>query len=39
MATIMHSLFDVSQVRLQRGLPVSLVRQLESARPIAEVMA
>lgn len=39
MATIMHTLFDVSQVRLQPGLPVDLLRFMESAPPIPGLMS
>ena len=34
MATIMHTLFDVGELRLQTGLPNELVRTIETGRPI-----
>ena len=34
MATVLHALFDVGQLRVARGLPSNLVRLAESARPI-----
>ena len=34
MATIMHTLFDVGELRLQTGLPNELIRTIESGRPI-----
>jgi uncharacterized protein (DUF1501 family) len=33
-ATIFHSLFDVSELRLQSGIPESLLRLIESGEPI-----
>lgn len=39
LATILYSLFDVGQVRVQRGLPAGLLRQIEAVQPIAEVLA
>jgi uncharacterized protein (DUF1501 family) len=38
MGTIMHSLFDVGQLRLQRGAPSELIRAIESAKPIEPVI-
>jgi uncharacterized protein (DUF1501 family) len=38
MATILHSLFDVGQLRIAPGLPADLVKQVVDARPIAELM-
>ena len=38
MATIMHTLFDVGQLRLQTGLPGELVRLLENGRPIPQLV-
>jgi hypothetical protein len=37
MATIMHTLFDVGQLRIQPGLPVDLVRAITDGQPIAEL--
>ena len=34
MATIMHTLFDVGEMRLQDGLPPSLARLVETSHPI-----
>lgn len=34
MATVMHTLFDVGQLRLQSGLPIELLRFIESASRI-----
>ena len=39
MGTIMHSLFDVGQLRLVAGAPRELVSLLESGQPIRELMA
>ncbi|MCA9247728.1 MAG: DUF1501 domain-containing protein [Planctomycetales bacterium] len=39
LATIMHTLFDVSQLRLARGLPTNLVRTIERSQPIKELVA
>jgi hypothetical protein len=36
MATVLHTLFDVSQLRLQSDLPREIVRFTEEAEPIAE---
>jgi uncharacterized protein (DUF1501 family) len=38
MATILHTLFDVGQLRLQSDLPREIVRFTEEAAPIAELM-
>lgn len=38
MATIMHTLFDVGQLRLQSSLPRDLVRLIEAGKPIAELV-
>ncbi len=38
MATILRAVFDVGKVRLRRDLPTDLVRRIEAARPIAEVL-
>jgi hypothetical protein len=37
LATVMHSLFDLSQLRLQSGVPREISRALEAAAPIAEL--
>ncbi len=34
MATIMHTLFDIGQLRLQSGLPRDLLKQVEDSPPI-----
>ncbi|MEX2142614.1 MAG: DUF1501 domain-containing protein [Pirellulales bacterium] len=39
MGTIMHSLFDVGQLRLERGAPSELIRAVEAAKPIEPVFA
>jgi hypothetical protein len=39
MATILHTLFDVSQLRLQSDLPREIIRFTEEAEPIAELMS
>jgi hypothetical protein len=36
-ATIMHTLFDVGQVRLVRGLPSEALRVITSGEPIPEL--
>ena len=36
-STIMHTLFDVGQLRVARGMPSTLVRLIEDHRPIAEL--
>jgi hypothetical protein len=38
MATVLHTLFDVGQVRLQSDLPREIVRFTEDAKPIAELI-
>ncbi|MFT5523274.1 MAG: hypothetical protein ACI9G1_000261 [Pirellulaceae bacterium] len=38
MATIMHSLFDVGQLRLQSQLPVELLRWVQNHEPIKQLM-
>jgi uncharacterized protein (DUF1501 family) len=35
MATVMHALFDVSALRVARGLPGPLVKLIENGQPIA----
>ncbi|MEX2185857.1 MAG: DUF1501 domain-containing protein [Pirellulales bacterium] len=37
MATVMHALFDVGQLRLARGLPRDLTQRIESGEPIREL--
>jgi uncharacterized protein (DUF1501 family) len=37
LATVMHTLFDIPQLRLQSHLPRDLVRLTETAEPIAEL--
>jgi len=37
-STIMHSLFDVSELRLARGIPSDVMRLITSGEPIAELM-
>jgi hypothetical protein len=37
MATVMHTLFDVNQLRLARGLPDDLVSKLGALQPIPEL--
>ncbi len=39
MATIMHTLFDVGQLRLETGAPSELLRFIEASEPIAELFA
>jgi hypothetical protein len=39
MATILRAVFDVGQLRLRRDLPTGLLRRIEAARPIAEVLS
>ncbi len=39
LATIMHTLFDAGQLRVQRGLPRELIKLVEDNKPIAELMA
>ena len=38
MATILHSLFDLGELRVQRGVPRDLLSMLERAQPIAELV-
>lgn len=38
LATIFHSMFDVAELRLQPGLPTSLLRLIESGHPIDELV-
>ena len=37
-ATIMHTLFDLGELRLQRGIPREVTRILESGSPISELV-
>jgi len=37
LSTIMHTLFDVGQLRVARGIPSTLSRLIEDHRPIAEL--
>jgi hypothetical protein len=37
MATVMHTLFDVGQLRLRQGLPPDLKRLIENGRPISQL--
>ena len=37
MATVMHTLFDVGQLRLRQGLPPELTRLVENGQPIQEL--
>ncbi len=39
MATLMHTLFDVGQLRVQRGVPGDLVRVVEAGKPIGPLFA
>ena len=39
MATVMHALFDVSVLRVTRGLPSNLVKLVESTKPIEALFA
>jgi hypothetical protein len=39
MGTMMHSLFDVGQLRVERSAPPDLVRAIEAARPIEAVFS
>jgi uncharacterized protein (DUF1501 family) len=39
MGTMMHSLFDVGQLRVERSAPSDLVRAIEAARPIEGVFS
>jgi len=38
LATVMHTLFDLSQLRLRAGVPREITRALEAAPPIAELV-
>ena len=38
-ATVIHSLLDVGQVRVMDGLPQSLLDTLTSGKPIAEILS
>jgi hypothetical protein len=38
MATIMHSLFDIGELRLAQGLPASLQRAITEGEPISELL-
>ena len=37
MATLMHTLFDVPTLRLQRGLPRQIAALIETGQPIVEL--
>jgi uncharacterized protein (DUF1501 family) len=37
LSTIMHTVFDVGQLRVTRGVPSTLSRLIEDYRPIAEL--
>ena len=37
MATVMHSLFDISQLRLAAGVPREISQRVDSGQPIAEL--
>ena len=37
LGTVLHTLFDLTKVRLARGLPAELLRQVEQSRPIPGV--
>ena len=39
MATIMHSLFDVGELRLQPQLPAELLRWVQNHEPIKQLMS
>jgi hypothetical protein len=39
MATIMHTLFDIGQLRLEQGVPRDLLQFIESAPPIPELVS
>ncbi|MSQ96469.1 MAG: DUF1501 domain-containing protein [Gemmataceae bacterium] len=39
LSTIMHTLFDVGQLRVARGVPSTLSRLIEDHRPIGELLA
>ena len=38
MATIMHQLFDISELRLARGIPNELAQLIEAGKPIEELI-
>ena len=38
LATIMHTLFDVGQLRLEQNVPREIVRLTEQARPIDHLL-
>jgi hypothetical protein len=38
MATIMHTLFDIGQLRITRGLPTDVARAITGAEPIRELV-
>jgi hypothetical protein len=38
LATIMHTLFDLGEVRITPGLPTELVQRITAAPPIAELV-
>lgn len=37
LATVMHALFDIGELRLARGIPRDLVAAIERSEPIAEL--
>jgi hypothetical protein len=39
MATVMHALFDVGQLRLVSGLPRELTQLVDTGRPIRELFS
>jgi hypothetical protein len=38
MATLFHQLFDLGELRVQRGLPREILAIVEGARPIPELI-
>ena len=38
LATVMHTLLDVGQLRLQNGMPRELVQRIETGAPIVELV-
>jgi len=38
LATVMHSLFDIGELRVQRGLPSDILRVVTGGQPIAELV-
>ena len=38
MATIMHTLFDIGQLRITRGVPTDVLRTITAAEPIRELV-